>query len=220
MSVTEPVSIRTRSIILDDMSALRAKSGKPIQIRIPVKPQPRGDGYSGGWRPWPKDDSPLTFDDVIADVRGGKPNQHCPYGQRGDQLAVKETWAIWNSHWTDYGWEGNGIVEMASYAKRPESSMHSKYGVVYRCDRWYDAEPGERWRSPTIMPQWASRTTLTIDGIGVEGLCNIMGSDAHLAGFEDRMHFASSWNLRYEERGLGWSKNPWVWVIDAVGKTP
>lgn len=61
----------------------------------------------------------------------------CSYGQAGDRLWVRETWAM-------EGTDGT-----------------SPLPLQYRADR-HDWLECSRWRSPVTMPRWASRTVLEI----------------------------------------------------------
>ncbi len=127
----------------------------------------------------------------------------CPYGQVGDRLWVRETFAG--------GIDGT-----------PAS-------VDYRADgRDYGEGIRVPWRPSIHMPRWASRITLEITGIKVERIQEISGADCLAEGIEackshvytqsyrdnDYLigHFATLWDSINAKRGYGWDVNPLVWV--------
>lgn len=134
----------------------------------------------------------------------------CPYGQPGDRLWVRETWA-----------EFSGIEPKVTY--------------VYRADGLYDTPAKEhlcdnRWRPSIHMPRAASRILLEITDVRVERLREITEDDAMSEGvlrkspvywqsyLGDNRNTLSSrdsfWTLWSSIHGPeSWSENPWVWVI-------
>jgi hypothetical protein len=147
------------------------------------------------------------------DVRAGMPQPEndsllslcSPYGQPGDRLWVRETWA----------WFGCERLPCE---------------VLYRADghtKLYDGYG--RWRPSIHMPRWASRILLEITDVRVERLCDISEADARAEGIkvdecghaireEDhvawggaRSAFADLWaSINGPD---SWAANPWVWVI-------
>lgn len=141
---------------------------------------------------------------------------HCPYGQPGDTLWVRETFTF---AITDYG---TGEVE----------------GVLYRADPMYDdCSPGDiSWRwSPSIhMPRWASRQTLRILDVRVQRLQEITEEDARHEGLytewdgtrswfgrgvadpamtpHARLVFPGVWDSINGKRAP-WESNPYVWAL-------
>lgn len=148
----------------------------------------------------------------------------CPYGQVGDTLWVRETWAKAD---TDCGWS-------------------CEYGCV--CPKyWYKAGgPTDyeiKWRPSIHMPRAACRLRLKIVSIRVERLHDITEEDAIREGIEpllaSRMQLAMDGQLyrHYTENREGifgtglrprksfetlwasingqesWDQNPWVWRI-------
>lgn len=130
----------------------------------------------------------------------------CPYGQPGDRLWVRETWAM----------SGHQRVE---YRAAPAD------GSDFRCV--------DRWRPSIHMPRWASRITLEITAVRVERLQDISEEDAKAEGVwkygdEDcwkiytkttsfgtscpRRSFESLWQSINGPDS--WNANPWVWVIE------
>ncbi len=124
----------------------------------------------------------------------------CPYGQPGDRLWVRETWA-------------------------PHADMPTR-AAIYRCDRGGDYQdtttPNFRWSPSIHMPRWASRITLEIVSVRVERLNDISAEDAELEGcnrfvdssgsYDARVQFCELWESIH---GHGsWDLNQWVWVVE------
>ena len=125
----------------------------------------------------------------------------CPYGQPGDRLWCRETWA-------------------PSVAGVTAPPFH------YLAD-FKPAEFAEmvRWKPSIYMPRWASRITIEITAVRVERVCQITEQDALAEGVcpsleycdpetpSARMQFKDLWNTINSARGFGWDVNPWVWVV-------
>lgn len=127
----------------------------------------------------------------------------CPYGQPGDRLWVRETWAC-----DEYG------------------RRHQSQGMVYYRA---DAESMGTWRPPIHMPRWASRIDLEITAVRVERVreiseadaCAELGAPLVWPGPDPEPYrrdmigaFANIWDEIYSKRGYGWDINPWVWVVE------
>lgn len=159
--------------------------------------------------------------------------QHCPYGQPGDRLWVRETWLpdpdadseAWDDHTDTYvSWSGCGsrIDGVPPALRKPEH-------CIYR-EGWDGG--GLVWRPSIHMPRWASRILLEITGVRVERLQDISPAqvtaegvstrgaamwgdqwwvDAPDQAIEDaRKDFADLWT----STGGDWEANPWVWVVE------
>jgi len=138
------------------------------------------------------------------------PSLKCPYGQPGDKLWVRETWAVGDRdndvlYAADPSWNVNGVALPPSVNK----------GTVH----------AGNWRPSIHMPRWASRITLNVTAVRVERLQAISEDDARAEGVTlgidgqtGRLEsggaaFLKLWNIINAERGYGWTVNPWVWVI-------
>lgn len=157
-----------------------------------------------------------------------------PYGQPGDRLWVRETWALvrpqvydsFTNDWSDpHGWEGPAPKE------RP-----SGYALAFAADdhpSHFD-DRGFHWRPSIHMPRWASRLTLDVVRVRVERLQDISEADAQVEGVERLTGSLSSLFRSYTSPAIGlataresfrtlwhalhgresWDANPWVWVIE------
>lgn len=89
---------------------------------------------------------------------------------------------------------------------------------------------GDRWRPNIHMPRWAARTWLRVTDVRIERVQDITEEDARAEGVEPyrdmaflhgdpggresyRDGFIDLWDSLYARRGLGWTANPWVWVV-------
>ncbi|MBO15572.1 MULTISPECIES: hypothetical protein [unclassified Herbaspirillum] len=190
-------------------------AGQKTQTRRVVKPQPDRErnlvwarGASGQW-------GPFTMYYNQHDRTGWGPLEipmHCPYGQPGDRLWVKETHLAW--------WKID--------PDKPEGPRIFSHVAAFAADG-YELEHGERWIPSIHMPRAASRILLEITGVRVERLQDISQADAYaegamswaqeqdtpikdLNGGDDRMAFMALWE---SIGGAGsWEANPWVWVVE------
>jgi len=122
-----------------------------------------------------------------------------PYGQAGDRLWVRETWAVAN-------YKGQSVGPYVADAEE----------VVYRADG-FDLKG--RWRPSIHMPRIASRIDLLIKQVRVERLQQISTDDAVAEGIKElqggaTVEFMNLWDSINAKRGFGWATNPWVWVIE------
>jgi hypothetical protein len=125
---------------------------------------------------------------------------NCPYGQPGDRLWVRETWA-------PKQWEK---------------------GACYRATGDLLDTGHCQWRPSIHMPRWASRITLEVIGVRVERLQDISEADAEAEGCEPLPMcggpevggyncYQSGFELLWGSingKLAPWSSNPWVWVVE------
>lgn len=130
-----------------------------------------------------------------------------PYGEIGDQLWIRETWA--------------------------EAGTMDPSLFIYRADypncvptEYENIPPANEitWKPSIHMPSEASRITLEITNLRIERLQNISEQDAIQEGTigghgaipnyqysaTPLEHFKHIW----ESTGGDWNTNPWVWVIE------
>lgn len=129
----------------------------------------------------------------------------CPYGQPGDKLWVRETWA-------------HGVHALA--ANRDEDGP-----FVYAATDSIQHRLGDKWTPGIHMFRWASRITLEVARVRLERLhaCNEVDAIAEGAKAADCTYEHPSWTpyrlgyckLWESINGPGsWDKNPWVWVVE------
>jgi len=146
----------------------------------------------------------------------------CPYGQPGDRLWVRETWAV------GHGYDGmppRAIPELP-FVNRHYAATEDRGGLL--------------WRPSIHMPRWLSRITLEVTGVRVERLNEISEADCIAEGI-DGFEFCgerfwrdylltdeeaqcspaltdprASYRTLWESiNGAGsWAANPWVWVVE------
>lgn len=138
-----------------------------------------------------------TFKEVYTDFS--------PYGQQGDRLWVRETWA--------------------------KDIPGCPNGVTYRADHLDPLGDGPAkpitWKPSIHMPRIASRITLEITRVRVEQLRSITEADAKAEGVDIDVQkaggrvgdgyycarFPMIWDFINAKRGA-WTSNPWVWVVE------
>lgn len=216
--------------ILDGHKTMTRRVLGPRSI---LYPGPRFDGYDvtpemvgdGVWG-W-------VSDGVILAGIGA-----CPYGQPGDRLWVRETWAVHSLPFEGQGtgymlqWRADGATREAAWdGGRVSQSGETGDDVLDCCRRQAD----KGWRPSVHMPRWASRLTLAVTEIRVERLQAIEEKDARAEGVIDgwcltcgelepcgcdnprpdaRDAFVSLWNSNNGKRpGCSWADNPFVWVL-------
>jgi len=144
----------------------------------------------------------------------------CPYGQVGERLWVKETWATENRY---------------NHLKPSEIPQTAK--IFYLADGGYSPFEMGKVRSPLFMPRWASRITLeNTSEARPERLQEITGEDVNREGItyenlwgkfsipdwdafaeaQERIAvraFAIHWDSLNAKRGYSFADNPFVWCI-------
>lgn len=172
-------------------------------IKMPA-PEPYAVmGEADDGTPWP----------FVMDEAGQYHAMRCPFGQPGDRLWVRETWAL---------------VPWLAGAERHCCPEHDKQGIRYRAT-WTKAHSAA-WRPSSNMPRWASRLTLRVAGVRVERLQDISEADAQAEGVPlvvpgddiearqpgvttHRFAFGRLWQQINGKRAT-WASNPSVWAIE------
>lgn len=199
--------------ILFSAPMVRALAGTKTQTRRLVKPQPQ-----------------FRNDHHATDLRALL--KHCPYGQPGDRLWVREAHSIG---------PGPGVAlvpgETAGALRWPHVTYPADGAVLRRDERWKGAFGKLR---PSIhMPRWACRLVLEVTEVRVERLQDISEADAIAEGIETSPslafpgrdvfcdyrvpHDPAEWfgNPVDSYRSLweqingpdSWRANPWVWTV-------
>jgi hypothetical protein len=195
---------------------VRALLKDKTQTRRPMKPQPDEDGLSkiidGPW------------------VDTSEKIYHCPYGNVGDHIWVRETWGVGSrpDPWGGY----DGIEYRADESNLDEHDDLPCYKVETP-DGVCLGDYRSGWHPSIHMPRWASRITLEITDVRVQRLQGISEEDAQAEGltanYQDgiecsaipqerhrwhkphRAFFSALWESTY---GPGsWDRNDWVWAL-------
>lgn len=194
--------MKERPILFSGPMVRAILEGRKTQTRRVVKP-PLSPDHLGQWEPTTIGGTGITDSrgnvvpemGVIWHTRTGQVIG-CPYGQTGDNLWVRETWADLRPY--------NGIAYRADV---------SKTGII------------TKWKPSIFMPRWASRITLEITGVRVErvqeitamdciseGIKRSQAWDVHDRATEEICSFLSLWDS-INGKKHPWVSNPWVWVI-------
>ncbi|EOK5395677.1 hypothetical protein ACM6SP_004150 [Pseudomonas aeruginosa] len=188
--------MRERPILFSGPMVRAIIEGRKTVTRRVVKPQP---DFLGSMT-----DPNTPFKTLGAGLHG---QIVCPYGQPGDRLWVRETFAVY------------GNEKMAA--------------IHYRADRPHHVgQKGMGYKPSIHMPRWASRILLEITAVRVERLQEISEQQALAEGVKgeacDHARQACSdigcWGdtakgafgfLWESLNGAGsWAANPWVWVVE------
>lgn len=205
-------------------------AGTKTMTRRIVKPQPRQNGEGIN--------AMFFWKDGIFALNRYPANstmlEHCPYGQPGDRLWVRETHMLESN----YGLDNEANYPPPFKDGRPikrESSpdwgewwTQAHYAATDPKPELCKASDDDRmagWRPSIHMPRWASRITLEITGVRVERLNDISEEDCQAEGCQHdavvnirdgkptlRVKYRDLWE---SINGAGsWAANPWVWVVE------
>lgn len=189
--------MKERGMIFNAEMVRALLDGRKTQTRRIMKPQPADDIALGTF---PNRDA-YGWISSLKHKFGSTTAHTCPFGQPGDRIWVRETWARYNIDQDSH--------DMAYRATPPQD--------------WPDAG---RWRPSIHMPRWASRILLEITDVRVERLNSMSEGDARAEGCNGghdsipgymysatpHEHFHHVWASIYGEEN--WQDNPWVWVIE------
>jgi hypothetical protein len=197
--------VKERPILMSAPMVRACLDGPKTQTRRIVK-LPRGAQIENDAPEWANfGDRPLWWP-WIEDSEDGDGFLPCPYGQPGDRLWVRETWAHVPTE------EGMGYI----YRADGESA--------FDCIRegWDFTGP---WKPSIFCPRAASRITLEITGVRVERLLDITADDCRAEGHPQRAELSQE---AQDDAARDWymdlwislngkascDANPWVWVIE------
>lgn len=146
----------------------------------------------------------------------------CPYGQPGDRLWVRETWAP-----VDEFVLGYPLDEPNSIGYRADLSARLLDITALNTYAWnWDLV---KWKPSIHMPRWASRIMLEVTGVRVERLQDISDRDAQAEGVTIEDHHKRGYcageflppsirayrDLWEQINGAGsWEANPYVWAVE------
>lgn len=149
--------MKERPILFSSPMVRAILEGRKTQTRRIMKNKPNIDPQTGDWLIKNSDDSEEVF--PIEQWIKIQKMLHCPYGQSGDRLWLRETWR--RSDWpTGHPYE---------------------YRATAKQDGTQEDGP---WRPSLFMPREACRILLDITNVRVERLRDITDSDAISEGIE------------------------------------
>jgi hypothetical protein len=200
-------------MLFNDEMVRSILDGRKTQTRRPVKFRPDTLGFDADGFPFQADGycdcRPTTSDDIRNWINS-------PFGGPGDRLWVRECWST-----------------VPADIAPPEFTRTAPNGdIILYCSDWKHTTCKPKWRPSIHMPRWASRITLEVLDVRVERVQDITEADACAEGIkplgEDddvlenyiakrtgivyKPAFTFLWDSIYEDKGLGWDDNPWVWV--------
>ncbi|CFR00952.1 hypothetical protein [Yersinia pseudotuberculosis] len=218
-------------------------SGRKTQTRriMKVQPEPSKSRSGDYWFPCNKMQSMVHVSDLLPG-NPYMPDAHeffstcCPLGGIGDQLWVRETFALLGNEdgvcvdWQDNMVKGDEQAAARIYKASCEQK-HGDYGLYSIPDSAYwkpdttNMKYEGTWRPSIHMPRWASRIDLLITGVRVERLQSItLGDICKEVGCGLYDFFPATdgfrvwtelWDSIYgQKEGENWQANPWVWVIN------
>jgi hypothetical protein len=165
--------MKARPILFSTPMVQAILEGRKTQTRRVVKPQP-GDH--------PDDDGHVLY--------------RCPYGQVGDVLWVKETYA---------------------YARYDFDHIADQF--IYKSD-YSDHFVYWKWKPSLFMPKSAARIFLKITNVRVKRLHHISSTDIKSEGAHYTIDYYDSlldaWQSLWQSINgeQSWNGNPYVWVIE------
>lgn len=245
--------MRERPILFSGPMVRAILDGRKTQTRRVMNPQPEAtdhlaNGFAGVpcWR-WIAGSRRDPAEYYWRASETPPPLSHCPYGEPGDRLWVRESWAAANIA-TDVVEVRYQAHENASYSEMAEQVPVARIAKMPRIT-W------PKWRPSIHMPRWACRLVLEVVSVRIERLNHCSEPDAKAEGLyaweyqdcdgdprlDGRLYAASAFHWREpvdEHDGFGspinayrdlwdringagaWDKNPWVWVVEFKRVTP
>lgn len=202
--------MKERGMIFNAEMVRAILDGRKTQTRRIVKSDCMdiGEKDDGTLWPWREHDN------------GGDYWYPCPFGEVGDRIWVRETFAAFDADW--------------KFPGRPHDLKDGPWPNVIYPASGSEVPPGTL-RPSIHMPRWASRITLEITGVGVQRLQSISPNDASREGLiklpatgryclnqgdqyfggashDAREVFSWLWESIYGAES--WQSNPWVWAIE------
>jgi len=214
--------MKERPVIFNGEMVRAVLEGRKTQTRRVIKPQPK---VIHALYP----DASIETERIF---RNGDQRIHCPCGQIGDRLWVRETWQY--ADWTEDGmpwiaFKAGGSNRFIDGNHIPEDWCERLSDIWADLSVDFDRKGGracdKRWRPSIHMPRWASRILLEVTDIRVERVQEIKPEDAIREGYPFDVPTADSsqtyidwfknlWASINAKRGFGWDANPYVWVVE------
>ncbi|MHC4574383.1 MAG: morphogenetic protein [Planctomycetota bacterium] len=200
--------MKERPILFNAEMVRAILDGRKTQTRRPMKLRDFRPSDTRGYE-WAYRDNRALWNEVSTPMLI---ELKSPFGQPGDRLWVRETWAKEESRYIcpNYGNPG----------------AHFEGDLFYRAshdDNW----PGP-WKPSIHMPRAYSRITLEAKRVWAERLRSITPQDCHAEGIRIATtlddfpaqapaytrSFNDIWAPIYAAKGYGWDENPWVWACE------
>lgn len=206
--------MRERPILFAGPMVRAIINGEKTVTRRVMKPQPKvTEAYLREHEAWVEG---LTLSDHVNNAwQSGFIDVACPYGEPGDRLWVRETFAT---------------LSAGQYEPVKPACGYGQEVRFAATDPLADCDVGVRgypWRPSIHMPRWASRILLKITAVRVERVQDISDEQALAEGVDQtntsipgyaRQRFQDLWE---SINGTGsWDANPWVWVVEFKRITP
>lgn len=178
--------MKEHPIIMSTPMVIALLEGKKTQTRRVITSRNSFIGKDGGWGEFP----------AAGKADGWKANRAYPRWDVGARLWVKEAYHSYND------------------PDAPQRDDGKDNNICYKAD-WGKPNPLLfRWTPSIFMPRWASRILLEIVKVRVERIQEITLQDMWAEGMDTPTQFELLWDSLNAKRGYGWSKNPWVWVLE------
>ncbi|KJP07362.1 hypothetical protein ACK6TC_20005 [Enterobacter hormaechei] len=197
--------ITERGMIFNGEMVRALLDGRKTQTRRVMKPQPEPCPAPRGGHWWPSNvfKTMLHVEEEMQNGKGGwggLVGDACLFGDVGDRIWVRETWA-------------------EAGASAPDLKLYRANYPAHVPTHFENVPPAEdvRWTPSIHMPRWASRILLEITDVRVEQLNDISEEDARSEGISGssardvKEAYAALWRSIYGSDS--WRANPWVWVI-------
>lgn len=204
--------ITERGMIFNAEMVRAILDGRKTQTRRVMKPQPGPCPRGGHW--WPSNvfKTMLHVEEEMQNSKGGwggLVGDACPFGDVGDRIWMRETWATpGNEDGCYVDWEGNlckgdersaARIYRASCEQRPgDYGLWSIPDDAYWKPHTKEHKFEGAWRPSIHMPRWASRILLEITDVRVERLNAISQEDAQAEGME-----LTGWRPTYSDPDSG-----------------
>ena len=180
--MTTAAAVRERPILFSGPMVRALLDGRKTQTRRVVKPQPKSEATPvfGPLYLGPDVAHESTSHLVWQDDPQSYFKLPCPFGQPGDLLYVRETWAIKN--WSDRELASCGFDDAPTHPT--EVYLGTPTRAIHQAS--YNNMVGDlgRWRPSIHMPKWAARIWLRVTDVRVEQVQEITEGDAWAEGVQ------------------------------------
>lgn len=200
--------MKERPILFSGPMVKAILAGRKTQTRRVVKPQPSADWHPKVGRYHPTVVGRHGEEQPGPEVFGASDENEgrvCPYGEPGDRLWVRESFADLIGTGIEHRDE---IQKLRRYAYMADTQKGS-YGDECRKDY------GVKWVPSIHMPRAACRLVLEVTKVRVERVATISREDEIAEGVAAGTFYDSLWDSLNAKRGYGFHDvNPWVWVVE------